>query len=114
MSAASAMAYKLRCRAAGLCDHCGKPCAPFWACEARRRYRARRYRLSRPATKRGRELRAKFADSFGPTVLMDVRRNYRGLDGDAALFIENHPEIFHDKQDRALKYAVSIQEVRSI
>lgn len=32
-------AYRERCRANGLCDHCGKPCAPFKTCKARRHYK---------------------------------------------------------------------------
>jgi hypothetical protein len=37
--------WRLRCREEGRCDHCGKPCAPYAACEDRRREKREKARL---------------------------------------------------------------------
>lgn len=53
MNYAKNKAYRKRCQAAGLCPHCGKPCAPYRECEARRAYKRGRNYLRRPALIRG-------------------------------------------------------------
>ena len=37
--------YRERMRLCGLCPHCGKPCAPYATCAARRAYKRHRYAL---------------------------------------------------------------------
>lgn len=47
---ASQTRYKKRQQAAGLCPHCGQPCAPFSECAARRSYKQKLYRNKRRGT----------------------------------------------------------------
>lgn len=39
--------YRRRCRAKGLCTHCGRPCAPYVTCEDRRAYQNKQRRRVR-------------------------------------------------------------------